>query len=78
MKIGSRKSINDDLQKYDHSQNKSSFIEITEWTNGEGWDITINEKIFNLTYGELEAINYLTKALDYEFNKVKDKDYQSI
>lgn len=75
MKIGSRKSINDDLQKYDHLKNKSSFIEITEWTNEEGWDIAINEKMFNLTYGELEAINYLTKALDYEFNKVKDKDY---
>lgn len=75
MKIGSRKSINDDLQKYDYLKNKSSFIEITEWTNGEGWDIAINEKMFNLTYGELEAINYLTKALDYEFNKVKDKDH---
>lgn len=75
MKIGSRKSINDDLQKYDYLKNKSSFIEITEWTNGEGWDIAINEKMFNLTYGELEAINYLTKALAYESNKVKDKDY---
>jgi hypothetical protein len=75
MKINSRKSINDDLQKYDPLKNKSSFIEITEWTNGEGWDIAINERIFNLTYGELEAINYLIKALDYESNKVKDKDY---
>ena len=76
MKIDSRKSINDDLQKYDHLKNKSSFIEITEWTNGEGWDIFVDEKkAFNLTYGELEAINYLTKALDYESNKVKDKDY---
>lgn len=44
MKICSRKSINDDLQKYDHLKNESSFIEITEWTNGEGWDIAINEK----------------------------------
>ena len=75
MKIGSRKSINDDLQKYDPLKNKSSFIEITEWTNGEGWDIDINERTFNLTYGELEAINYLTRALDYESDKVKDKDY---
>ena len=75
MKIGSRKSINDDLQKYDPLKNKSSFIEITEWTNGEGWDIAINERIFNLTYGEHEAINYLTNALDYESDKVKDKDY---
>lgn len=30
MKINSRKSINDDLQKYDPLKNKSSFIEITE------------------------------------------------
>lgn len=75
MKISSRKSINDDLQKYDYLKDKSSFIEITTWTNGEGWDIAINERIFNLTCGELEAINYLTKALDYESNKVKDKDY---
>lgn len=75
MKIGSRKSIYDDLQKYDQLKNKSSFIEITKWTNGEGWDIAINEKTFNLTYGELEAINYLVKALDYESDKVKDKDY---
>lgn len=75
MKISSRKSIYDDLQKYDNLKNKSSFIEITEWTNGEGWDIVINEKMFNLTYGELEAINYLVKVLDYESDKVKDKDY---
>ena len=75
MKISSGKSIYDDLQKYDNLKNKSSFIEITEWTNGEGWDIVINEKMFNLTYGELEAINYLVKVLDYESDKVKDKDY---
>ncbi len=75
MKINNRKSIYDDLQKYDCLKNKSSFIEITEWTNGEGWDITIDEKIFSLTYGELEAIKYLTRVLDYESDKVKDKDY---
>lgn len=75
MKINNRKSIYDDLQKYDCLKSKSSFIEITEWANGEGWDITIDEKMFNLTYGELEAIKYLTRALDYESDKVKDKDY---
>lgn len=31
--------------------------------------------MINLTYGKLEAINYLTKALNYESDKVKDKDY---
>lgn len=75
MKINNKKSIYDDLQKYDCLKSKSSFIEITEWTNGEGWDITIDEKIFSLTCGELEAIKYLTRVLDYESDKVKDKDY---
>jgi hypothetical protein len=74
MKINNKKSIYDDLQKYDCLKSKSSFIEITKWTNGEGWDITIDEKIFSLTYGELEAIKYLTRVLDYESDKVKDKD----
>lgn len=33
--------------------------------NGEGWDIAINERIISLTWGQLEAINYLIKSLEY-------------
>ena len=71
MEKNMRKSINDDLSKYDYLINKGehSFIEITEWANGEGYDITIETKnksrLMSLTTGELEAINYLTKSLDY-------------
>ena len=60
-----RKSINDDLQKYDYLAKDYEFIEVTEWRNGEGWDISINDKIIQLTVGQLDAINYLTKSLDY-------------
>ena len=60
-----RKSINDDLQKYDYLAKDYEFIEVTEWRNGEGWDISINDKIIQLTIGQLDAINYLTKSLDY-------------
>ena len=59
-----RKSVNDKLKKYDFLAKDSDFIEVTEWTNGEGWDISINDKIFQLTSGELNAINYLTRTLD--------------
>lgn len=62
-----RKSINDKLSKYDILANDSDFIEVTEWTNGEGFDISTNEKSINLTYGELEAINHLIKSLEYDF-----------
>lgn len=71
MEIQSRKSINDKLKKYYYCSNgDNDFIEVTQWTNGEGIDVTINsngqEKSFSLTYGELEAINYLKMSLDYQ------------
>jgi hypothetical protein len=63
----SRKSIFDDLRKYCYLAKEDDFIEITEWTNGEGWDISINDKIFNLTDGQLRAINYLTMTLELNY-----------
>lgn len=61
-----RKSINDNLRKYDHLAKENSFIEITEWGNGEGWDIAMDDKVISLTYGQLNAIQYLTLALQYQ------------
>lgn len=66
MDIVSRKSINDNLRKYDHLAQENSFIEITEWGNGEGWDITIDDRVISLTWGQLDAIQYLTLALQYQ------------
>ena len=43
---------------------ESDYIEVCEWKNGEGYDITINDKNYSLTIGELEAINYLVKKLN--------------
>lgn len=65
METVKRKSVNDNLQKYDYLAKDYEFIEVTEWRNGEGWDISINDKIIQLTVGQLDAINYLTKSLDY-------------
>lgn len=65
MEIINRKSINDNLKKYDYLAKNDDFIEVTEWTNGEGIDISINDKQISLTYGQLDAINYLVKTLEY-------------
>lgn len=65
MEINNRISIYDNLRKYCHHAKDSDFIEVTEWTNGEGWDIQIKDRNISLTYGELDAINYLIKALEY-------------
>lgn len=65
MESNKRKSVHDVLNTYDFLAKENDFIEVTEWTNKEGWDITINDKIISLTEGQLNAINYLTKYLDY-------------
>ena len=66
MDIVSRKSINDNLRKYDYLAKENSFIEVTEWGNGEGYDITIDDKVISLTIGQLDAIRYLTLTLQYQ------------
>ena len=65
-KIIQRKSISDNLHKYDYLAKDNSFVEVTEWANGEGWDITFDDKIISLTYGQLDAIKYLTSTLQYQ------------
>ena len=65
--IYNKKSVMDNLKKYDYLAKDDDYIEVTQWYNGEGWDISIKDNVsFTLTIGQLEAINYLTKKLDYE------------
>lgn len=69
MEFASRKSVHDDLKKYDYLSKDSGYVEVTEWVNGEGIDVTIESggtKLISLTYGELDAINHLQNALRYE------------
>ena len=66
MKFNSRKSINDKLKKYDYLAKDNEYIEVIEWTNGDGYDITINDKIISLTSGQIDAINYLVRSLEYK------------
>lgn len=66
MKTENVKSISDNLRKYDYLAEESDFIEVTEWTNGEGINVSFKDKVIHLSYGELDAINYLVKTLEYE------------
>ena len=60
------KSVSDDLNKYSYVAKEDDYIAITEWANGEGWDIDLNGKLIQLHDTELEAINYLIQVLRYE------------
>lgn len=61
IKVSSRRSVFLELRDYCHlTKTDHEFLEITEWSNGEGFDIFISsgasEKLFSLTHGELEAL----------------------
>ena len=75
-----RKSIFDTLSKYDYLENSTnSFIEITEWRNEEGYNITIETESknleFSLSIGQIKAINHLINCLEYgEPTETSDKE----
>lgn len=54
-----------ELAEFDHFAKPSDFVEICEWYNGEGIDITISardeNKSISLTFGEFDAIKKLMK-----------------
>lgn len=40
--------------------NENDFVEVTEWKNGEGFDVSISDKkTISLTWGEWECIQAL-------------------
>jgi hypothetical protein len=49
-------------------RNKGDFLEATQWSNGEGYDIHISdvqgERMFNLTWGQYEALKKCIKAIE--------------
>lgn len=71
-KIENVKTISVELKMFDYLAKDSDYISVTEWSNGEGWDIYIGDNHIGLTMGELQAINVLTSAIDCNFNIVKN------
>jgi len=62
IQTSNRKAKSVDLKNYCHASKDNSFIEVTEWTNGEGVDVaidSINLQTFSLTYGEFTALQLL-------------------
>ncbi len=66
MEYNKCKNIIDSLKRFDYFAKEEDYVSVTEWHNGEGYDIDLNGKQFiHLTHGELESINYLIKSIDY-------------
>jgi len=55
------------LKKYDHLADEHDFIEVTDWKNGEGFDVEIVSKLnarFQLTWGQFAAMKKLVKKIE--------------
>lgn len=66
MEYNTRQAVSSKLKKFDYLSKEEDIIEVTEWSNGEGWDIYISDTLLQLTRGQLDAINFLTKAIDFK------------
>ena len=61
-----RKTVMTNLEPFDHLAKDYDFIEISQWYNGEGFDVEIstsNSQRFQLTWGEYDALKYLIKRM---------------
>lgn len=67
-KIETLRSITTKMKMFDLTSKDSDYITVTEWSGSEGWDICINDNVIQISRGELEAINFLTTAVDRSIN----------
>ncbi len=62
-----RKAIFSTLKDYEFTCKEHSYIEVTEWNNGEGFDVNVcnyTDKTIALTHGEFKLIKKLIKKLE--------------
>ena len=62
IEINQRTAKFTELKPYDHTAKDNDYIEVCEWSNGEGVDVNINsngEQRFSLTWGQYEALQSL-------------------
>lgn len=59
MEFYKRRAVMAPLRDYCHLSKPHDIAEVCEWHNGEGWDVTLGTKHFELTHGELQALAVL-------------------
>jgi hypothetical protein len=79
IKVTNRKSSFVELKDYcvgsmgKDKEKEGHFLEVTEWSNGEGYDIYIHdsegERQIHLSYGQFDAIKKCVKVIDKTHHK---------
>ena len=73
-KIENVRSITTKMKMFDLTSKDSDYITVTEWSGSEGWDICIKDKMISISRDELEAINFLTTAVDRSISIDENED----
>ena len=68
MEINHRSSINVNLKQCIpfNGYKDHDYMEVTVWTNGEGYDISTSEQTFSISEDELSLLNYLVASFKYK------------
>ena len=70
--VASRKSIFSEVDEYCYLSKEHDYIEITEWSDGDGVDIDVSslgQQKMSITWGQFKLIKKLVKQLDKEYNR---------
>ena len=63
IQVNKRRTVLAELKAYCMHSGDNDYMEVTEWSNGEGYDICIDRKNggekFSLTHGEWELLTVL-------------------
>ena len=61
--VDHRRSVFAELKPYCHHADEGGYMEVVEWSNGEGFDVAIDRKngleTFSITHGELQLLQVL-------------------
>jgi hypothetical protein len=64
IKINNRRSASVDLNDFCYLTREYDFMDVTLWVNGDGFDVTMQDQMFHLTYGQLKALRKMVKKLE--------------
>ena len=68
MKVSKRRAVFTELKDFCHLSKDTDFVEVTEWSNHEGYTInvssSIGDKSIDITWGQFKAIKKAIKHLD--------------
>jgi hypothetical protein len=66
IEIYNRKAVFCNLNEFDVTSKEHAYIEITEWKNGEGFDLNVynySDRNISISYSEFNVIKKLVKKL---------------